>query len=470
MADGTSLAFPAGPLPIPDRRRPTAPVPPERPLGLLRAFRALRANPITAFPRVAYERPYYVTPQGARLIVMSDPEAVERVLVDNAAAYLKSPQQQRRIQPALGEGLLTAEGDRWRAERRIAAPLFSPRAVGLLLGDMAQAAQELSARWAAPREAVVDLADAYQVLTYDIVSRTVFSGSLDADRAHLHEHMAVYFDTVGRVDLMSFLNLPDWVPNPAVRRAAPSLKVFHDAVARAVAERRAARAAGEPPSGDLFDRLIAARDPETGEAMPEPLLFDNALTFLAAGHETSANALVWLSYLLARFPWADEALAAEVRPFEGQAVDAATLDRLPFARRLVEEAMRLYPPVPFLGRQAAEPDRLAGRDIPAGTNLVIAPWLIHRHRQLWEEPDLFAPDRFLPGRREAIPRGAYLPFGLGPRICIGLAFAMQEILTALAVLVPAWRFELVDGDAGIMPQSRITLRPVDGMRLRVVPR
>lgn len=436
-------------------------------------MKAMRTNPITAFPAEAYRTPVFRTrSRFGGVLGLSEPAAIERVLVDNVQNYRKSPQQQRRLVPALGDGLLTAEGEVWRSERRIAAPLFSPRAVTGLFGDMADAAGALADSWHTTLTpgGTLDLTDEYQALTYDIVSRTVFSGSLDGDRLHLHEHMAVYFDTIGRVDLATFLNLPRWVPTVAGVRAGPSLRVFRRTVARAVAERRRQRAEHPAQAHDLLDRLIEARDPQTGLAMPNELVFDNALTVLAAGHETSANALTWISYLLAAFPWADEALLAELRGLGGRPVRHPDLDRLPFARAVVEEAMRLYPPVPFLGRQALGPDTLSGEAVERGDNIFISPWLVHRHRALWEEPDLFAPERFLGERRGQIPRGAYLPFGLGPRTCIGQAFAMQEILTVLAVLLPRFRFGLPDGDMEVMPQSRITLRPRGGMRLTIAHR
>ncbi|HVZ51241.1 MAG TPA: cytochrome P450, partial [Pseudolabrys sp.] len=188
------------------------------------------------------------------------------------------------------------------------------------------------------------------------------------------------------------------------------------------------------------------------------------------GHETTGNALTWIAYLLTLFPEAEAELLAEMESeLGGKPAPAGSLERLPFTRAAIEETMRLYPPAPFMGRQAIEADELAGEKVAAGTEILIAPWVLHRHRLLWQEPELFRPERFSPERRGQIARGAYIPFGLGPRICIGMGFAMQEILTVLSVVLPRFRFALAKG-AEVVPRSRITLAPRDGMRMVVTPR
>ena len=458
---------------IPDNTRPAAPVPLPRPLGLLGAWRAVRDNPLTVFTADAYKVPIFFLGRVFRGIAfVNDPEAIERVLVVNAANYKKSSQQQRRVKPALGEGLLTAEGDVWRSGRRIAAPLFSPKSVAGLFDDMRDATLAMVERWQPQvgNDAPLDLAREYQRLTYEIVSQTVFSGALDSVRAHVHENMALYFETLGRVDLASFFNLPEWLPSRGRFHARQALAGFRQIVDSAVAERNAARAAGAPSTGDLLDRLTEGRDPQTGATMPTEIVANNVLTFLAAGHETTANALAWAGYLLATFPWADERLAAEFATvLDNAPASLNDYERLPFARAFIEETLRLYPPAPFLGREAIGEDELCGKRIKAGGQVIIAPWIVHRHRAHWHEPELFAPDRFSPERRERIERGAFIPFGLGPRVCIGQTFAMQEILTVLSILVPLYRFELVDA-ASVEAHSRITLQPRGGVKVRVTRR
>ena len=462
------LVTPDHPLPQPKPPtftglRPAAPVPPLRRLGFFAAIRALQANPITAFAEQAYDTDMLPVRRFTGIVLVNQPQAILRIFVGNADNYAKSRQQQRRLQPGLGEGLLTAEGETWRAARRLTAPLFTPKAVTQLLEDMQAEASAMRERWLARPEpsAPLDLAAEFQRLTYEIVSRTVFSGDLDDDRLQIQANMAVYFDSVGRINISNLFNLPPWLPTPTGLRARPALKFFRSVVERAVTARDKA---GRREAGDLLDRLLQAADPQTGKGMSAPQVSDNVLTFLAAGHETTANALAWILYLLALFPQAEERVVAEIEANAGKA-----LDGLVFTRAVINETLRLYPPAPFIGRQALGDDELAGWPIKAGTQLLIAPWMLHRHRRLWSEPDAFHPERFLPPQAEAIERGTYLPFGLGPRICIGQGFAIQEILIVLTTILPAFRFRLVDPER-VFPKAHLTLSPLNGLPMIVSAR
>jgi cytochrome P450 len=449
--------------------RPAAPVPGGSPPGLLATIRAIQTNPITVFSKEAYEVPILNIGLRRNLLLVSDPDAINHILVDNAANYRKSVQQQRRLQPALGDGLLTAEGERWRRARRISAPLFAPHAIAALFDDMQSATRAMLGRWRdrPSFEQPLDLSEEFQRLTYEIVSRTVFSGALDHDRVRIHANMAIYFETLGRIDLSTVFNLPAWFPSLAAWRARPALRVFRAIVDRVVAQRLNDL---DRDDVDLLDRLIHASDSETGEAMPAVTVSDNVLTFMAAGHETTGNALAWLLYLLALSPPAENAVLDELHAvLAGGPVKKEHLDQLVVTRAVVNEVFRLYPPAPFIGREAIAGDKLAGHHVRAGTQILIAPWIVHRHRALWPEPDAFVPERFLTARSGTIPRGAFLPFGLGPRICIGQGFAMQEILTVLATILPAFQFRLSDPQV-VFPQARITLRPAAGMPMVTRPR
>lgn len=468
----------AKPVSLPARKtpakppRPAAPVPAANRPSLFKAWRIISRNPIEVFTEDAYNAPCFAAGWARNgVMFINDPDAIERVLIVNPGNYRKSLQQQRRLKPALGEGLLTAEGETWRLGRRLAAPLFTPKAVMQVFDDMAAAAEAMLDRWhrdITPGESF-DVAPEFHRLTYDIVSRTVFSGALDADRALVHENMALYFDTIGRVDLATFLNLPMWVPTLSHFRARPAIAVFRDVVRHAFAGRKHSSDA-QTHASDLLTRLIAARDAESGLAMSDDEVMDNVLTFLAAGHETTANALVWITYLLALFPAADDAMAGEMdQHLNGDRPKREDLETLAFTRAVVEEALRLYPPAPFIGREAIEADLLCGQHVERGRQILISPWLIHRHRALWERPDDFMPERFLGGARAAIPRAAYLPFGLGPRICVGQAFALQEIMTALSIIIPHYRFQLADRGA-VRPLARITLRTEHGLPVKLQPR
>jgi cytochrome P450 len=254
---------PSDPSPAATRPRPSAPRPRAGRPGLVATIRALRTNPITAFPEEAYQAPILEIGRLRKLMLVNDPDEIEHVLVGNAANYRKSLQQQRRLRPALGAGLLTAEGAEWHGARRIAAPLFNPGAVALLAEDMLEAAAVMRDRWLDrfQPERPIDLAAEFQRLTYEIVSRTVFSGALDQDRARVHANMAIYFDTFGRIDLASLFNLPAWVPTQAALRARPALAVFRSIVDRIVAQRVADP---EREASDLLDRLMRSPAPPTG--------------------------------------------------------------------------------------------------------------------------------------------------------------------------------------------------------------
>ena len=276
-----------------NRPRPAAPQPRAERLGLVAAIRALRSNPVTAFPEEAYRAPFLRVGRFREIVLVNDPNEIEHVLVGNAGNYRKSLQQQRRLRPALGDGLLTAEGGAWQGARRIAAPLFNPRTIELLLDDMLEASAVMRDRWLDRNrpERPLDLAAEFQRLTYEIVSRTVFSGALDLDRARVHASMATYFETFGRIDLASLFNLPAWLPTPSALRARPALAVFRSIVDRIVAQRVADP---DREASDLLDRLMRSPVPPTGRVMTPAAVSDNVLTFLAAGHETTGNALAWI--------------------------------------------------------------------------------------------------------------------------------------------------------------------------------
>lgn len=453
---------------------PVRPVEPDRPglRDIAAFFLRARRNLLTAFNGTIYRqlivrRAFMGTP----VWIVSDPEAAKRILLDNVANYPKGVQQQRRLRPAVGDGLLTAQGESWRWQRRTTAPAFQHRKIVAFAPAMTEAAREMLDGWAARGAGELDIAPEMMRLTYDVLSRTVFGADARTDPVRMGEAFEVYFDTVGRLDLAAFLNLPEWVPTLGRLRARPALRYFHGEIGRIVAERRAllARDPAAAPE-DLLTMLLTATDPEGGRPMDDRQAIDNVITFIGAGHETTANTLCWTLYLLSEFEWADARVAEELtRVLGGRTPTAEDAGKLVYTRQVLEEAMRLYPPAPFLGREALADDELCGHTIKAGTQILLSPWIIHRHEKLWDEPELFDPDRFAPERRDAIHRFAYLPFGAGPRICIGMAFAMQEALLLLATMLQRHRFRLVAPEA-IEPQASITLRPRGGMRMRIEPR
>jgi cytochrome P450 len=463
------IAVPS-PLPLRDRRRPSAPIPLARRPGLFRYYRALRTNPIATWHQDAFEMPIlvYRGPLGD-MVVVNAPDAIRRVFLDNVGNYPKDPLQLEKLGPGLGRGLLTTEAEDWKFQRRTLAPLFQPQAVADYLPDMIGAVRDRLARFdtAAAAGATIDMAAEMTALTYEVISRTVFSSELETSAEAMSAAVSHYFAVLGRPDLWDFLKIPSWLPRPAQWRVRSATRVFRSEVHRLLERRRAREAAGRDLPRDIVTLLTRARDPEGGAALSDRIIHDNLVTFIGAGHETTANALGWTLYLLSTFPWAYDRIANEVDSvLDGGVPAAPDIPRLVFTRMVIEEAMRLYPPVPFLSRQAVGPDLLGDVDVRPRSLVVVAPWVVHRHRLLWEEPDLFEPERFAPDRRALVPRFGYLPFGTGPRICIGAGFAMQEALVALAMIVQRFRFRLV-ADVKVEPVAWITLRPSHGLPMRL---
>jgi cytochrome P450 len=452
-------------------RRPPAPVPQPGALGPIALYRALRRNGVEAWREEAYEEPYVADRnQLGGFVLLNDPDLIRHVLVDNAANYPKDDLQLEKLTPAVGRGLLTADEESWRLQRRTVAPLFQPQAVAAYLVPMAASLDALLARWAshAASGATIDVAREMTALTYDIISRTVFSHEIETPPDVMGAAITTYFEALGRIDLWDVLPLPRWLPRPAFIRARPAQKIFRDEVLRLFERRRSRVAARQAVPDDLVTRLIKARDPETGAPLADSVIHDNLVTFIGAGHETTANALAWTLFLMSQFPDADARVAREAAQLT-EVPDADALARLADTRMILEESMRLYPPVPFLSRAAAARDMIGEVPVVAGTRVIIAPWVLHRHRRLWRDPDLFVPERFAPQRRVSIPRFGYLPFGAGARICVGMTFALNEALLALAMMARRFRLRLADG-AQVMPFARMTLRPLNGLPMRIEKR
>jgi cytochrome P450 len=452
--------------------RPPAPKPLQEPPGLLSFLWALRRNPLTTWTERHFEE-RIIAGSGAlgQITVVNDPAVIRHVLVDNVANYRKDDLQLRVLAPGLGRGLLTAEGEEWKLQRRTIAPLFPPRVVAGFFPAMVESAERLVRRWQRrPEGREVDISLEMTRVTLDVLERTIFSKGVARDPDALGRAITRYFEGLGRIDPVDIFGLPDWVPRIGRWRARPAIRFFEELVNELIQDRKALLARGEPAPRDLLTLLLEAADPETGKGLSDLEVSANIVTFIGAGHETTANALSWSIYLISQDERVRSRIEREVdevlrdRPFEPQ-----HLDRLVYTRAVLDEAMRLYPPAPFLSRAAIEDDRIGDVMIPAGTVVTIAPYVLHRHRTLWDEPDAFRPERFLPEEKGRIDRFAYLPFGAGPRVCIGATFALQEAVVVLATIVRAVRLDLREGYQ-VRPLHRITLRPHGGLPMRLTHR
>ena len=448
----------------PELFRPPAPKPLRRPPDTFAFLKGARENPLTTWTRAHFEQPIIVA-EGmlGHVAVFSDPAAIRHVLVDNAANYRKDDLQRRVLAPGLGEGLLTAEGETWRSQRRALAPLFNPRIVATFRAPMVEAADRLVRRLLRRGDGRrIDAAVEMTRVTLDVLERTIFTHGLARDPDALSQAITRYFNAIGPIDPLDVFGLPGWIPRIGRLRARPALRFFDEVVGELIEARKALLARGAPAPRDLLTLLLEARDPETGEGLSDLEVRANVITFIGAGHETTANALSWAIYLVSQAPAVRERLEAEVVAAGGEPDVAA----LPYTRAVVEEAMRLYPPVPFMSRSAIAADRVVGYRIPKNSLVMIAPWVLHRHRTLWQEPDSFDPERFLPENRGSIDRFAYLPFGAGPRVCIGAAFSLQEAVIVMARVAASVRLEM-DPDHAVMPVHRVTLRPSGGLPMTV---
>jgi cytochrome P450 len=443
--------------------RPPAPQPREKALGLLGRIATLRRNPIEIWTRAHYERPVMVgkTVFGDRAVV-SDPAGVRRIFLDNVANYRKDDLQLRVLRPGLGNGLLTADGEDWRAQRRSLAPLFTPRQVADFAEAMAEASRGGVERLRRCGDLRIDMSEEMARLTLEILEHTLFSSGLGRNAGEFQQAVTRYFDTIGRVGLLDLIDLPPLLSRLRRRKGRSTVEWFGRVVEDIIGARRKLIAEGGSAPRDLLTLLLEAQDPKTGQGMPEQDLRANIVTFIGAGHETTANALTWTFYLLSQSPdWRVRVEAETDTQLHAGPMDTLA-ERMPVTKAVLEEALRLYPPAGILTRTAISADEIGGKRIVAGTLVTVSPFLLHRHRTLWEFPDNFDPNRFLGANRDQIDRFAYIPFGAGPRVCIGMGFALQEAIIVLAHLTRAFRFDLAAGHV-VRPIQRITLRPQGGM-------
>jgi cytochrome P450 len=451
-----------------DRFAPQPGLPPG-PAGvpLLGLLPALRRDRLKAFEEVATYGPIarLKVPGRRKIFFISHPDLIRRVLQDNSANYRRSPLNDL-LKPVMGEGLLTADGELWRRQRRLMQPAFHPRKIQDFLALMATATDDLARDWrqvaasGRPTDIMTDMSN----LTLRIIIETMF-GRAPTSVGEVSDAFLAAQEQIGR-QFWALLRLPRWIPTPGSRQFRHGMAVLDRAVSAIINEHE--RQPATDGEGDLLDRLMAARDPETGKPMDRRQIRDEVTTIIIAGHETSATGLAWTFYLLSQNPEAAERLAAEAEAVLGdRAPEPDDLDRLSDTKRVIQESMRLYPPAPSFGRLAAGPDRLGGYEIPAGSIVVMSQHVMHRHPDWWDQPERFDPDRFTEAASADRPTYAYLPFGGGPRTCIGNHFAMIEMQLILAMLARRFRLELAP-QPPIKAKAMITLRPMPGIQMKVV--
>lgn len=438
---------------------------PEKRLSFFKSIEVGKQNMMATIPRIAYREPFW---EGSALLggalLVNNPAGVKHVLLDNVANYPKADMERAVLGAAFGEGLLVSEGEKWRAHRRIMSPAFDFKSLVSYTPAMVERAQAFAAGWAARADGTpLDIAAEMTRLTLEIVARTMFS----ADAGDMGDMVG---DTMERGQEQLVFSLVDVLPVIGPWHLGGMMKRVHetfsalDKAMYALIAARAKNPAAHPR--DLLDRLIAARDSETGLGMTDREVRDEVVIIFLAGHETTAVALTFVWYLLSQHPQVEAKLHAELDAvLGGRAPAHADIANLPYLRMVIEEAMRLYPPAPGLAtRQATEADEICGQKVKKGQMVAVLPWVLHRHEALWDAPQRFDPERFTPENSAGRPRFAYLPFGGGPRICIGAQLAMIEASLILATLAQRFRLRLAPGPE-IELQSRVTLRPKGGMKM-----
>jgi cytochrome P450 len=447
---------------------PPYPERPRQPLSALATLRLARRNFLAIWEDRCFEWEVFSSRLLSRsLFVCNSPDSVASAFVEHHDSFeRKSPQMRHGLAPLLGDGLFISDGDTWRRRRRIIAPIVHVSHLPLFAPLMVQAASETAERWAhLPREMPINALTEMATLTAEIICRTVFGRQLGAEHAaEIIAAFSEYQHLIGQLDVAYFFGLPDWVPrfhSPATHRSA---KRIHRVLDQVIDHCRKRLSDGE---ASMIRLLLEARDDETGEPLDEAALRNEAAVIFMAGHETTANSLAWTWYLLSQAPEVEERLHAELAQIlAGRPPTLDDVAKLTYTRAVFEETVRLYPPVPILARQALRAETIRGRPVPAGSLVMVVPWLLHRHRKFWGKPDHYIPERFLPENAEFRVRHAYLPFSVGPRICAGAAFGLTEAILCIATLAQRARLRLAP-DAAVAPVCRLTLRPGDDLRMFV---
>ena len=362
------------------------------PWGLLRSLSEARKNVLSIIPDIATKQPIVSGKTGVRWHMLMDPDAIRRVLLEELENYPKSDVTKNLLRPAIGESLFIAEGAHWRWQRRAAAPVFSHRNVTGLAPVMSAAAEASLGRVEAAGKRATDIYAEMVRATFDITAKVTLSGGNTFSSEEVHKAIDGYISAAGKLSFFDILGLPMWVPRPSRVMAGSSLKQMKTIADDAVNSRRTA-GAGDVP--DLLDLLLEGEDPETGRAMSTAELRDNLLTFIVAGHETTALTLAWAFYLSAFDQEVQDKARAEAQAaLQGRTATAEDLPNLPYCRMIIDEALRLYPPAAIVSRTAQAPDTLAGREVRRGDTVMIPIYALHRNALLWDEPDTFRPERF----------------------------------------------------------------------------
>jgi cytochrome P450 len=431
-------------------------------VGTLRALRLARDNMVAAWPISFYRREFIVENiLGQRLFIVNCPEGVQHVFVTNSRNYRKSPSNSATLTPLLGSGLFVSEGELWNRQRKVMSPAVGHSRMPDYARIVIEAGREALEAWTAlgPAPFDVDVNDPFTLLTAEVISQIMFGYKLGPKGWTLYEAFKDYQATAGRVHVAELVGLPDWLPRPGKRGGRKAVEKFDSVLLDII---KVGRSRGVEAPDDLLNMLLSFRD-EQGQPMTPDLVRDEVASIFLAGHETTAITLSWAFYLLHRHPAVEARVHEEVdRVFGDREPVYGDMENLVYCRAVIDETLRLFPPVHVFSRQALEDDEVCGHKVPKGSFVTVASWVLHRHKLWWQDPQEFHPERFLPENADKIDRFAYIPFGTGPRVCLGKHLGLLEATMLFAMTARRFRLRLKPG-ASVEPLGRMTLRPRWGM-------
>jgi len=452
---------------------PSVPIPDSRQaedyslFDILASIIKITRNPVESMGRSGYERGVtQFTFFKHTFTYINSPEAIKHCFIDNRENYHFQKIRQRLLETIAREGLLTVEGPDWQHARRAISSMFTPRNVKSFAQTIRETTERVMDDLFGHSDPILT-ANIFSQLTYLVLSDTLFSGDIQADQAQVLEDVATTLETMGRPHLLDMLGAPDWLPRITNKAGQNALNNIREMIARVIEKRQAKKTNGNPLPDDFLTRLLSVGDDGQTHPFTDAQIEDHIISFIGAGHETTARALCWLVYLLSQDTKRRARLEAEIDALDIDGLPCENwADHLPYTLACFEETMRLFPPAPFISREAITDDTVDGYAVAADEVVMINTWQLHRHTQYWDNPSAFIPERFLPENRGKIGRFQYLPFGVGERVCIGQRFALQEAGILIALLLRRYRFDYA-GDAPPWPKLRLTVQTDNDMPMRV---
>lgn len=450
--------------------KPPYPARPKKQFNPLKALFYAHKNLLSIWPEFAFKKDFmHFKVLKQHLFIVNSPETVRNVMIENGMNYLdKSTQQVKALEPLLGNGLFVSTGETWKKHRRLLSGAFDDAHIKLYSVSMISAIQDMATKWdkLAPNTTLSMQSEMAQ-LGADIIARTLFGEKLGSESAaRVVDAFADYQTVVRQMDIPKLIGMC-WFPNLNGKfgKGKNATKIIHDVVDDIME-----KATYKENKDTLAAQLIRASETlDESESMTHLEIRNEIIVLFMAGHETTANVLSWVWYLLSQSPDVERKLHEELASeLGGKTPTYDDINKLPYTRAILDETMRLYPPVPVLARQAQKDDTINGQHVPAKSNILIVPWLLQRHKKHWEHPDHFIPERFLPDAKKPT-KFTYIPFSAGPRVCPGKIFGIKESVLVFAILAQRFRAETANGYAGEM-DCRLTLRPRDNLPMTLIKR